>query len=51
MKEEKEQELPDNKLEAVLNILEEKLSREFGITVEELRKKVITIKNRKVTIK
>lgn len=46
-----EQELPNGKIEAMLNLVEEKLSREFGITVEELRKKVITIKNRKVTIK
>lgn len=40
-----------NKVEAAVRLLEEKLCREYSLSVEELRKKTITIKNGEVTVK
>jgi hypothetical protein len=34
-----------------VRLLEEKLCREYSLSVEELRKKTITIKNGEVTVK
>lgn len=41
----------EDKLRGVLAILEEKICREYSLTLEELRKATITIKNGEVTLK
>ena len=41
----------DNKVDVAVRLLEEKLSREHGLTIEELRKATITIKNGEITVK
>lgn len=42
---------PASKIPNIISILEEKITREYEITLEELRKKTITIKNNEITIK
>lgn len=42
---------PSIKTEIAVIMLEEKLTREYQIPLEELRKKTITIKNGEVTVK
>mgnify|MGYP001302870568 CR=1 FL=1 len=41
---------PSDKMGTVVQILEEKLTREYQITLEELRKKTIKIKNGEVSL-
>jgi len=40
-----------NKLDFAVRLLEEKLCREYCLSIEELRKKTITIKGGEVTVK
>jgi hypothetical protein len=40
-----------DKVQSAVRLLEEKLCREYDMTVEELRKATITIKNGQVTVK
>lgn len=40
-----------SKVDAAVRLLEEKLCREYDMTLEELRKATITIKNGVVTVK
>jgi hypothetical protein len=40
-----------DKVQSAVRLLEEKLCREYDMTVEELRKATITIKNGEVTVK
>lgn len=40
-----------SKLDVAVRLLEEKLCREYSLSIEELRKKTITIKNGEVTVK
>lgn len=40
-----------SKVDAAVRLLEEKLCREYDMTLEELRKATITIKNGEVTVK
>lgn len=40
-----------SKVDAAVRLLEEKLCREYDMTLEELRKATITIKNGQVTVK
>lgn len=40
-----------NKLDSSVLLLEEKLCREYNLTLEELRASTITIKNGEVTVK
>lgn len=40
-----------NKVDAAVRLLEEKLCREYDMTLEELRKATITIKNGEITVK
>lgn len=46
-----EAQVEDRKLTLAILSIEEKISRQLGITVEELRKKSIIIKGSKVTVK
>jgi hypothetical protein len=41
----------DNRVDVAVRLLEEKLTREYGLSLEELRKATITIKNGEVTVK
>ena len=47
----KEQISLSNKVEATILLLEEKLCREYGLSLEELRRATITIKGGQVTVK
>lgn len=40
-----------NKVDVAVRLLEEKLCREYSLSVEELRKTTITIKDGEVTVK
>jgi len=40
-----------SKVDAAVRLLEEKLTREYDMSLEELRKSTITIKNGEVTVK
>lgn len=40
-----------SKVQMVINLLEEKVSREYGLTISELRSKKIEIINNKLTVK
>ena len=40
-----------NKLDVAVRLLEEKLCREYDLSLEQLRKATITIKNGEVTVK
>jgi len=40
-----------SKVDVAVHLLEEKLTREYGLGLEELRKATITIKNGEVTVK
>jgi hypothetical protein len=40
-----------SKVDVAVRLLEEKLSREYDMSLEELRKATITIKNGEVTVK
>lgn len=40
-----------NKVESTILLLEEKLCREYGLSLEELRRATITIKGGQVTVK
>lgn len=40
-----------NKVDVAVRLLEEKLCREYDMSIEELRKATITIKNGEVTVK
>lgn len=40
-----------SKVDVAVRLLEEKLTREYGLSLEELRKSTITIKNGEVTVK
>lgn len=40
-----------NKVDVAIRLLEEKLCREYSLSIEELRKATITIKNGEVTVK
>ena len=44
-------EAEERKLQAVVSVLEEKLSRQLEISLDELRKKKIVITNSKITVK
>ena len=40
-----------SKVDVAVRLLEEKLTREYDMSLEELRKSVVTIKNGQVTVK
>lgn len=40
-----------NKVQSAVRLLEEKLCREYEMSLEELRKATVTIKNGEVTVK
>jgi len=40
-----------SKVDVAVRLLEEKLTREYDMSIEELRKATITIKNGEVTVK
>lgn len=46
----KELEKPSNKIGAAIRLLEEKLTKEYNLTIDELRQSTITIKNGDVTV-
>jgi len=41
----------NSKVDVAVRLLEEKLSREYDMSLEELRKAIITIKDGEVTVK
>lgn len=42
---------PVNKLDSTIAIVQEKVAREFGLTIEEARNSIITIKDGELTVK
>ena len=47
----KELEKPSNKMGAAIQLLEEKLTKEYNLTIDELRQSTITIKDGEVAVK